>query len=379
MEDYHIGKEIEKEVRKQYTSVDAFAKALHRERQTVYDIFKRAHIATDRLMEVSKLLNRDFFKEFSDIYKYGEITEVEDDTEVAECISQLIPENELQVIRAERLHELTDEFFLSERKKPMVIMHGNDNNIIADLRKVAEDILGKGMIKSLIIKQEDIFAFETSITRLSGMPQKAVEIEYRGSGINGGFDDIILLAEKLATESGKYVIVFCTCMNAIGKDADNHIDYCSCAEESFDTWHKRVHIFVADNENKDFARHKELYLSVQRKGCIDQVLSAFNHDENDRAGKILNKALYCLSTFLFENTDVDTDTSRYYVRSVTPTPEEIRLLDECKIVPQLSMWFDLSKSSGKLIVGGADFGNYVPTFKHNHDDMYSLMAKGDFT
>ena len=50
MEEYHIGKEIEKEVRKQYPSIDAFAKALHRERQTVYDIFKRAHIATDRLM-----------------------------------------------------------------------------------------------------------------------------------------------------------------------------------------------------------------------------------------------------------------------------------------------------------------------------------------
>lgn len=378
MEEYHIGKEIEKEVRKQYTSVDAFAKALHRERQTVYDIFKRAHIATDRLMEVSKLLNRDFFKEFSDIYKYGEITEVEDDTEVAECISQLIPENELQVIRAERLHELTDEFFLSERKKPMVIMHGNDN-IIADLRKVAEDILGKGMIKSIIIKQEDIFALETSITRLSGMPQKAIEIEYKGFCANGGFDDIILLAEKLATESGKYVIVFCTCMNALSKDSEKMLTYSSCAEDYFDTWHERVHIFVADNINRDFARRKELYLSVQRKGCIDQVLSAFNSNENDRAGKILNKALHGLSTFQFENTDIDTDTSRFYVRSVTPTPEEIHLLDECKIVPQLSMWFDLSKSSGKLIVGGADFGNYVPTFKHNHDDMYVLMAKGDFT
>lgn len=75
MEEYHIGKEIEKEVRKQYPSIDAFAKALHRERQTVYDIFKRAHIATDRLMEVSRLLNRDFFKEFSNVLHFGETSE----------------------------------------------------------------------------------------------------------------------------------------------------------------------------------------------------------------------------------------------------------------------------------------------------------------
>ena len=68
MEEYHIGKEIEKEVRKQYPSIDAFAKALHRERQTVYDIFKRAQIATDRLMEVTRHLHTDFIKVLSKGY-----------------------------------------------------------------------------------------------------------------------------------------------------------------------------------------------------------------------------------------------------------------------------------------------------------------------
>ena len=266
MEEYHIGKEIEKEVRKKYPSIDAFAKALHRERQTVYDIFKRAHIATDRLMEVSRLLNRDFFKEFSNVLHFGETSEEEDEAEVAECISQLMPENELQVIMAKRLPDLIDEFFLSERKKPMIIMHDDNDSIVADLRKVAEGILGKGMVKNITIKQEDIFAFETSITRLSEMPQKAIEINYIGSGNEGGFDDIILLAERLATESSKHVVVFCTCINALDKDADNELTYCSWAEECFDTWHKRVHILVADNENKDFARRQELYKASQREG-----------------------------------------------------------------------------------------------------------------
>ncbi|MCQ2093819.1 MAG: hypothetical protein MJY81_02355 [Bacteroidaceae bacterium] len=384
MEEYHIGKEIEKEVRKQYPSIDTFAKALHRERQTVYDIFKRAHIATDRLMEVSRLLNRDFFKEFSNVLHFGETSEEEDEAEVAECISQLMPENELQVIRAERLRELIDEFFLSERMKPMIIMHDSNDCIVADLRKVAEDVLGKGMVKSITIKQEDIFAFETSIARLSKMPQKTIEINYTGSGNEGGFDDIILLAERLATESGKHVVVFCTCINALGilrqaqEPANNRFTYCSWAEECFDTWHKRVHILVADNESKDFARRQELYKASQGEGYIDRALAAFEKGDNDVAGKILGKALNDLSTYQFEVTDVDTDTSRFYVRTLSPTQEEKSLLEDCDITPRLTMWFDMSKSTAKLIEGGETFGDYVPSFDVNSENMWVLMAKGEF-
>lgn len=378
MEEYHIGKEIEKEVRKQYPSIDAFAKALHRERQTVYDIFKRAHIATDRLMEVSRLLNRDFFKEFSNVLHFGETSEEEDEAELAECISQLMPENELQVIRAERLHELIDEFFLSERKKPMIIMHDDNDSIVADLRKVAEDVLGKGMVKNITIKQEDIFAFETSITRLSEMPQKAIEINYTGSGSEGGFDDIILLAERLSTESGKHVVVFCTCINELGKDTNIRLTYSSWAEECFDTWHKRVHILVADNKNKDFTRRQEIYKASQGEGYIDRVLAAFEKGDNDVAGKILGKVLNDLSTYQFEVKDIDADTSRFYVRTLSPTQEEKSLLEDCNISPRLTMWFDMSKSTAKFIEGGETFGDYVPSFEVNSENMWALMAKGEF-
>ena len=378
MEEYHIGKEIEKEVRKQYPSIDAFAKALHRERQTVYDIFKRAHIATDRLMEVSRLLNRDFFKEFSNVLHFGDTSEEEVEAEVAESISQLMPENELQVIREERLYELIDEFFLTERKKPMIIMHDDNDSIVADLRKVAEGVLGKGMVKSITIRQEDIFAFETSISRLAEMPQKAIEINYAGSGCEGGFDDIILLAERLATESGKHVVVFCACVNALGKDGNNCLTYCSWAEECFDTWHKRVHILVADNESKNFARRQELYKASQYEGYIDKALAAFEKGDNEVAGKILGNALNDLSTYQFDVVDVDNDTSRFYVRTLSPTQAETSLLEDCNITLRLTMWFDMSKSTARFIKGGENFGDYVPSFEVNSENMWALMAKGEF-
>lgn len=378
MEEYHIGKEIEKEVRKQYPSIDAFAKALHRERQTIYDIFKRAYIATDRLMEVSRLLNRDFFKEISNIYNFGAATETEDDSDVSERISQLMPEHELQVIRAERFHELIDEFFLGVRKKPMIIMHDGNDGIVTDLRKVAEGILGKGMVKSIIIKQDDVFAFETSISRLSAMPQMVVAINYTGSGDEGGFDDIILLSERLATESEKHVVVFCTCNNILSKDSNNTLTYCSWAEECFDTWHKRVHILVADNKNKDFARRRELFKAAQGEGYIDKALCAFEEGRNETAGKILGNALNDLSTYQFEISDVDADTSRFYVRTFLPTSKEIQLLNDCNITPRLTMWFDMSKATASFIAGGESFEGYTPAFEVNSENMWELMAKGEF-
>ena len=156
------------------------------------------------------------------------------------------------------------------------------------------------------------------------------------------------------------------------------LTYCSWAEECFDTWHKRVHILVADNESKDFTRRHELYRASQSEGYIDQALAAFEKDDNDVAGKILGKALNDLSTYQFEVIDVDADTSRFYVRTLSPNQEEKSLLEDCNISPRLTMWFDMSKSTARFIKGGETLGDYPPTFDVNSENMWSLMARGEF-
>ena len=85
-----------------------------------------------------------------------------------------------------------------------------------------------------------------------------------------------------------------------------------------------------------------------------------------------------LSTYQFEVTDVDDDTTRFYVRTLSPTQEEKTLLEDCKISPRLTMWFDMSKSTAKFIEGGETFGDYVPSFEVNNENMWALMAKGGF-
>lgn len=61
-----IGELIENEVRKQQIPITEFAKMIYCQRNNVYDIFKRSKMDIAQLKQISKVLNRNFFKELSD-------------------------------------------------------------------------------------------------------------------------------------------------------------------------------------------------------------------------------------------------------------------------------------------------------------------------
>jgi len=63
--DVHIGQEIRQEVKRQHQSAQWLANELNCNRTNVYNIFTRKSIATDLLVEVSRILNRDFFALYS--------------------------------------------------------------------------------------------------------------------------------------------------------------------------------------------------------------------------------------------------------------------------------------------------------------------------
>ena len=58
----HIGKLIEKELRRQERSVSWFARKLYCDRSNVYDIFRRENIDADLLLLISMILNHNFFQ-----------------------------------------------------------------------------------------------------------------------------------------------------------------------------------------------------------------------------------------------------------------------------------------------------------------------------
>ena len=63
--DIHIGKKIKEVLAQSPMSVKDFASKINRTRAVVYDIFKRSTIDTGLLEVISKVLNHDFFADYS--------------------------------------------------------------------------------------------------------------------------------------------------------------------------------------------------------------------------------------------------------------------------------------------------------------------------
>ena len=61
----HIGKKIKDVWRKSRLKGTEFASLINRDRQVIYDIFKRESIDTELLQQISKVLNHDFFLYYS--------------------------------------------------------------------------------------------------------------------------------------------------------------------------------------------------------------------------------------------------------------------------------------------------------------------------
>lgn len=61
----HIGKKIKEVWRKSRLKGTEFASLINRDRQVIYDIFKRESIDTELLQQISKVLNHDFFSYYS--------------------------------------------------------------------------------------------------------------------------------------------------------------------------------------------------------------------------------------------------------------------------------------------------------------------------
>lgn len=387
MEEYHIGKEIEKEVRKQYPSIDAFAKALNRERQTVYDIFKRAHIATDRLMEISRLLNRDFFKEFSEICMKGTISTEEENT-IKECIGMLMPEDELHVVKTSQVAEIADEYFLTPREKPLVVVcdrglileddqtdkfYDGSNEIPGIFHQSCKDTLGKGMVKIVEIDKKDVQSLDCQIDSLAGLPQKVIEV----CSDSLDYDKIISFAEKLTKASGKFVILYWNHINKLRWNEDSStLVYNDLAEQCFNAWHERIHMFVAENKYNDYSRRLKLYQkskstpddilfqaqellnSGKKEEAKEMITEALekkmyelhnrNSDEDIILRALYRKAFKKKNSFISCGREDKGNRIRWHVTNEEYSPEMKELL-RYHLIEDIGFWFDKSKKDGKIL------------------------------
>ena len=347
MEKYNIGQEILKEVKAKYPSVTAFAKDLCKSSSATYEIFGKTSLDTDLLLKVSKLLDRDFFREFSEKCLNGEVA-VEDKDMTENHINCLLPEDELHVFTYDKHEMVLEEYFLLPRKKPLVVFCGwkyrGEEACVKQTCVIGENIFGKGMVRPLRFNSKNLADLEAQIQMLTSIPQKAFVILYNGSGLQNGYDYVILLAEKLFAASGKHVVLICSNRNWVSITNDKAV-YSSNVEPTFDTWKERIFACVLDNCENDFVYNRELYNAIKGRGYIDAIYHCLFEKDEEGAQQYLAEARK-LSTFKDTVIKSDVNMERHQISMLEVRPEDKKLLERYN--PRVSMWIDIIKETGEI-------------------------------
>ena len=353
MEKYHIGQEILKEVKAKYPSVTAFAKDLCKSSSATYEIFGKTSLDTDLLLKISQLLERDFFREFSEKCLNGEVA-VEDKDMTENHINCLLPEDELHVFTYDKHEMVLEEYFLLPRKKPLVAFCGwkdrGEEACVKQTCVIGENIFGKGMVRSLRVNSNNLADLEAQIPILTSIPQKAFVILYRGSGLQNGYDYVILLTEKLLTASGKHVVLICSNRNWVDEYS---LEYSSYAEPTFDTWKDRIFACVLDNSQNDFVYNRELYYAIKGCGYIDAIrncLGIFHPDgiDEEKVKQLIAEAKEKLSTFKDTIIKEDEERERHLISSLVVRPEDMKKFKRHRSKEAVSIWIDISKATGTI-------------------------------
>ena len=345
MEKYNIGQEILKEVKAKYPSVTAFAKDLCKSSSATYEIFGKTSLDTDLLLKVSKLLDRDFFREFSEKCLNGEVA-VEDKDMTENHINCLLPEDELHVFTYDKHEMVLEEYFLLPRKKPLVAFCGwkDREEEIKLTCVIGENIFGKGMVRPLRFNSKNLADLEAQIPMLTSIPQKAFVILYSGSGLQNGYDHVILLAEKLLAASGKHVVLICSNRNGVSITNGKAV-YSSNVEPTFDTWKDRIFACVLDNSQNDFVYNRELYNAIKGRGFIDAIYHCLFEKDEEGAQQYLAEARK-LSSFKDTVIKSDVNMERHQISMLEVRPEDKKLLERYN--PRVSMWIDIIKETGEI-------------------------------
>ncbi len=352
MTDYHIGEEINKEMRRQGMKPADFARALHRERQTVYDIFKKRHIATDTLAEICRVLNRDFFKELSKVnFDLRENDEDEETAEFKETISALMPEGELHSFPNNyMLAEIVEEFLLSDREKPLVIFF--TPHLPGDQRPTLPTRVERLALSLWGEKDEGHVCEFHSL----GEPKLDIVRSRCDAGVHkldsyylqdDNYATAMRIAIRSAQHAGRHTILYVPILNGSNKmrlGRSGGLIYDDIAEELFEAWKDEAHFVYAPALLPRLTR--EFYHAYRRMGTIDRLIEHLSKGD-DISMDLYNQIIAYDIIQVEEINEVDsTGLSRikvFYTNSDTLSETARKHLfgNGVNDRPRLSMWLDV--------------------------------------
>lgn len=347
MSDYHIGEEINKEMRRQGMKPGDFARALRRERQTVYDIFKKRHIATDTLAEICRILNRDFFKELSKANFNPLDIEEDEDADIKEAISALMPEDKLHSFPENHiLEEIVEEFLISDREKPLVIFY--TPQLIEDPKTSLQSRVERQVLR-LLGKDDHGHCCEFGHnSEATGISRSICEDKLTSLMLNGtNYTAAMRMAIQRARRPGQNTILYIPMANGanvIRRGRTGGLVYEDIAEELFETWRGEAHFVYAPGLRNRINR--ELYRAYRRMGSIDSLIEYLSKGDD------VSMPLYDLifGHYILQVEEVKEADSTGLSRIKIYYPDSDKLSDNFRKLmfengvndnPRLSMWLDI--------------------------------------
>lgn len=340
MSKYHIGEEINKEMRRQGMRPGDFASALHRERTTLYDIFKKNHIATDLLADICRVLNHDFFSELSHAnFDYTEETE-EDEAEIREMISGLMPESELHAFsKGYMVRDVFEEFLSCERAKPMVVFYspsGKRPTLPTEIQHLAGKLWDDTELAKDVCKPAFSEPGYPHVCRRGNLVSLVLK--------DRNYANAIKMAEDMSRDKSCHVILYIPIRNSLRPGAAGGLVYEDIAEELFESWQGRAHFVYYCSSRQGLLR--QLYQAYRGRGIIDRLIDRFSNNNDVELTLyelILGRSLLSMKEI---NPDDSTGLSRFkiFYRGFTKLGESTKQLmynNGINDQPRLEMWLDI--------------------------------------
>ncbi len=235
MEKYHVGHEIEKELRAQGKSARWLADEICLTPQAVYDIFKKDNINTARLIKIQRALERDFFMEYSKYIKNGGVVADEED---------------------ESVYELAEEFVMTEHHKPLVIYTNDWAAQTSVINNVADNVLGIGKVYALDLQGERKKgkSDDDMVQIVKAMPHPIIQV------VSPSGDEDFRFLVSLAQVTGKKVFAYCRVLQTIN-NYTNVPEYHDTTIKPFGAWHEQIHFALVDDNRQSYRQTRQLFLA----------------------------------------------------------------------------------------------------------------------
>lgn len=207
------------------------------------------------------------------------------------------------------------------------------------------------MVRNIKLEPAELMHFELGVMSLAKMPQKVVVIKCT---MARDYNSHVLIAERLAEESGKHVVLLCLDPIHIPTLPNGRVVLKSLAVSTFKSWNQRVHIFIADDMEKRFAYLIELFQAIKGEGYMDRIYDGIEGNENwaDTLKDLLEEAKQNLTTYedivLEESNDEDNRQVEYHqVSTIQPTVNDLNRLEGISHI-RTHLRYRMIKETGKI-------------------------------